>query len=439
MGIFNKTKRKSNVSDVKIQSVKLQDTAFTNTNNQTEAMVPLNAEQPSLRASEQVRDINALKQDVSRMGDALRESMRLNQDTVGEMQKFANFLKIAEVNTINLERLQPENMELKADLENMRNELAKKQLWASELESKSQAYKTRFEETHGELEHSQTELAKIVETLNVERKHLSEANDSLEIIREERRELRSMVGDVQTENTVLQDTIGRLTVSENDLLRQKTELIKRAEVLSAKIEDERRLREVATSDIKNLRLDFAELKANHMETLSKFDKARHNAQSNENALAEFRQRSEDRIFALTSAIDGMKAQQKINEDMARYDEQEKAKLKIEAELENRRVKELTSRLDIRAKEQEEGHSALARAKANYDQLNTKYLTLLSDMESLRNAHKLQSQKLEEYSSISGVAVGQSFFGNSEGISRGKSTRTKTVTPQLKLVKDAPEK
>lgn len=430
MGFFNKTKRKSQISDFKIKDIKLQDT----TTKVEKSLIDPQAKQYST-SSEQVRDINALKQDLSRMSTSLRESMRLNQDSVGEIEKFSRFLKIAEVNTMSLERLQPENMDLKAKLEDVRTELSKKQLWASELESKSLAYKARFEETHAELESSQSSLATIGETLSEERNRHIEANDALDKIQEERRELRGMVNDIQTENTVLQDTIARLSESENDLLRSKTELVKKAEVLSAKIDDERRDREVAVSDLKGLRLDYSELKSSHMETLSKFDKARHSAISNENALTEFRQRSEDRIFALTSAIDGMKAQQKINEDMTRYDEQEKSKLKVEAELEHRRVKDLQSKLDVRAKEQEEGHAALSRAKTNYDLLNTKYLTLLSDIESLRGEHKRQSQKLEEYSSISGVAVGQSFYDDGE---LGKTSKSKTATPKLKLVKDAPK-
>jgi len=427
------------MSDFKIQDIKLQDTTITDTGSKSikpEITPPMTPERQFSASSEQIRDINALKQDLSRMSTSLRESMRLNQDSVGEIEKFARFLKVAEVNTISLERLQPENLDLKAKLEDVRNELSKKQLWASELESKSLAYKARFEETHAELESSQTSLAALNETLSEERNSLYEVNNKLDEIQEERRELRTMVGDLQTENAVLQDTIARLTESENALLRSKTELVKKAEVLSAKIDDERRNREVAISDLKSLRLDYSELKAKHMETLSKFDKARHNAQANEQALIDFRQRSEDRIFALTSAIDGMKAQQKINEDMARYDEQEKAKLKVEAELEHRRVKDLQAKLDVRAKEQEEGHAALARAKANYDMLNTKYLALLSDMEALRSEHKRQSQKLEEYSSISGVAVGQSFYDDGDRESTAKSQK---ATPKLKLVKDAPKK
>jgi len=423
------------MSDFKIQDIKLQDTAVTEKTSAITKPVPAPQQRQFPASSEQVRDITALKQDLSRMSTSLRESMRLNQDSVSEIEKFARFLKVAEVNTISLERLQPENTDLKAQLEDVRTELSKKQLWASELESKSLAYKARFEETHNELESSQSNLATLGETLAEERNRYFEANEALDKIQEERRELRSMVGDVQTENTGLQETITQLTESENELLRSKTELVKKSEVLSAKIDDERRHREVAASDLKMLRLDYSELKANHMETLSKFDKACHNAQSNEQALIEFRQRSEDKIFALTSAIDGMKAQQKINEDMTRYDEQEKSKLKVEAELEHRRVKDLQSRLDIRAKEQEEGHAALSRAKANYDLLNTKYLTLLSDMENLRSEHKRQSQKLEEYSSISGVAVGQSFYDDGE---MGNKSKSKKTTPKLKLVKDAPK-
>ncbi|MCF6357538.1 MAG: hypothetical protein L3J54_07000, partial [Draconibacterium sp.] len=128
------------MSDFKIQDIKLQDTSISNPTSRptkADAVALMTPERQFPASSEQVRDINALKQDLSRMSTSLRESMRLNQDSVGEIEKFSRFLKIAEVNTISLERLQPENLELKAKLEDVRNELSKKQLWASELESKS--------------------------------------------------------------------------------------------------------------------------------------------------------------------------------------------------------------------------------------------------------------------------------------------------------------
>lgn len=441
MGFFNKRGRKSTMSDINIQDIKLTDSVFIN-NAAAETIKEAQEEKADVSSSERIRDITALQQDLSKMGTALRESMRLSQNSVGEIEKFANFLKIAEINTMSLERLQPENVELKAKLESVRNELAKKQLWASELESKSLAYKARFEETHEELESSQTRLADLDERIIDERTLRVGASGALDKIQEERRELCGMIDDLKAENQMLQGKISRLSESETALSRHKTELIKKAELLDAKIVDVRREREVAQTDLKALRLDFSELKSGHVETLSKLDKARHSAHANEQALSDFRQRSEDRIFALTSAIDGLKAQHKINEDMSRYDEQEKAKLKAEAEHESRQVKELKGRLEARAKEQEEGHAALSRAKANYDLLNVKYLTLLSDMEALRGEHKQQSQKLEEYSSISGVAVGQSFFdtGNrtkTRTKSSAKTSAKSRVAPKLQLVKDEP--
>ena len=207
------------------------------------------------------------------MSAALRESMRLNQDGVADIEKLSQFLKVAEVNTMSLERLQPENKTLKSELETVQGDLSKKTLWASELESKSVAYKARFEETHTELESSRARLADIEERLREQSVRRTDADGALDKLQTERRELLVIIEDLKTANATTQDTIMSLREAEQSLARQNTELEKQAETLSAQIADERRKKEASSQDLKTLRLDFSELKADQIETLSKLDKA----------------------------------------------------------------------------------------------------------------------------------------------------------------------
>jgi len=434
VGIFSNIRRKTemvdvNIQDTKVEAIKIKDIDFT-------AAQPVKKPRPSdVRASVQVREIEDLKQDLNKMAGALRESVRLNQDSVGEIDKLSRFLKTAEVNTISMERLTPENSQLKTALAEAQGELSKKTLWASELESKAVAYKARFEETHIDLETCRARVSEIEEQLYEQTSRCTESDQALDKLQSERRELLVMIEDLKSKNMTIQDEVVSQQANGLTLSRQNTELEKQVELFGAQTDDERRKREAAQSDLKIIRLDYAELKSDQMEALSKFDKARHEIEASGQTLADFRQRSDDKIFALTSAIEGLKAQNKINEDMSRYDDMEKAKLKADAQRHRSLAADLTRQVEQKTREMDDSRAALKNAKGNYEELNGKFLALLSEMETLRSDHKKKSKKLDEYSSISGVAVGQSFYDDNQISSRSKPSEM--GKPSLKLVKESP--
>jgi len=434
VGIFSTIGRKTKMADTDIQETTVETVTIKEIDFEQVAGPKIERTNPE-RASSQVREINDLKQDLNKMAGALRESVRLNQDSVSEIDKLCRFLKTAEVNTLSMERLTPENNKLKTQLSEVRGELSKKSLWASELESKAVAYKARFEETHIDLETSRARLGDIEEQLQDQTSRRIDSENTLDKLQSERRELLVIIEDLKSKNTAIQDEIDGQQGNMLTLSRQNTELEKQVELLSANTDDERRTREAAQSDLKIIRLDYAELKSDHMEALSKFDKARHEIEASGQTLADFRQRSDDKLFALTSAIEGLKAQQKISEDMSRYDDMEKAKLKADAERQRSLAADLSRQVEQKTREMDDSRKALKNAKTNYEELNSKFMTLLSDMETLRSDHKKKSKKLEEYSSISGVAVGQSFYDDKPKSGRAKPSEA--GKPSLKLVKEAP--
>lgn len=375
------------------------------------------------RRSVQICEIENLRQDLSKMSTALRESVRLSEGAYGEIEKLNGFMKTAELNTLSLERLQPENVRLKSKLENLQGELAKKTTWASELESRSAAYKARFDETQLTLEANSLRLREQDESVAEHVTWRSEMNAELDGLQSERRALLVNVEELRSVQNILQEDTAALKQSKLVLGRQNTELEKQVDLLDARVERERTGRENVVSELKTIRLDYAQEKSEHIETLSKFDKAVYATTASQNALSDMQQRSDDKIFALNASIEGFKAQLKVNSEMSTYDALEKTKLKTLAERDARRAEDMALRLDRKTIELAENQTALAGVKANYDALNDKFLSLLAEMEYLQGDHTKQSKKLDEYSSITGIAVGQSFYENRTGV------------PNLKLVRD----
>ena len=125
--------------------------------------------------------------------------------------------------------------------------------------------------------------------------------------------------------------------------------------------------------------------------------------------------------------------------MSRYDDIEKDKLKTDADRERLFAPTNSARgLDKKSGEMADSRAALKRGlKTNYEALNNKFLALLSEMETLSGDHKNQSKKLEQYSSISGVAVGQSFYEDRNRSTKGAKGKD-AGAPKLKLVAEPAE-
>ena len=428
----------SEASNFKIQNISLQDMAkpvVDRASRRARAM-----DLPAAK-SEQIREINTLKQDLSKTVTALRESMRLNKNSIVEIEKLNGFMKTSELNVVSIERLMPENADLKTQLEVAQSDITNKKVWISELESKSVAYKNRFEETSLELDTCRGQILEQDERIREQIGKYANLNVEYDLSLNENRGLEVKQASLESAQLVLQDDISSLREIELLLSRQNTELEKQSGMLNARVEDEKNGREAAEADLKVLRLDYSELKSTQIEALSKLEKIKYERNTHQTSMSDVRLRNDDKVFALNAMIDGLKAQLKVNSEMSDYDKLDKMKLKANAERNARRVEEMSGRLDQETVDLAENRSALADVEANYSALKDRFINLLAEMEDLKVDHHKQAKKLGEYSSISGIAVGQSFYDNGRAGQNGAigqahvTTSNKSSMPSLKLVKD----
>jgi predicted nucleic acid-binding Zn-ribbon protein len=460
MGLLKKFGRKAKPEDGEIESVDFRELQFETgkISSEPEAgvapeVLPENTPESTIdmsmapieESSEQVREIHYIRDDMARMLKSLRDSMRVNQDTVAGIEKISRFLQIAEMNALSLERLRPENATLKTKLENIRSEISRGDLRAHELESKVAAYKARFDEANDELDVTRARLIEVEERLSQERSSHKGTVTKVEKLRAERRELLVSVEDLQRERENLQEDFQSISSSGSDLNQRITELVKRSEHLSAQVDDERRTREAAVSKFRSLKLDHNNLQAEHAETLSKLDMSRHETASYHKVLKDYKKRNDDKIFALTSAIENQKTEQKINDDMARYGDTERAKMKSETNLARRRARELEKVLKQNIVDLQENRDSLAKAKGTNEELNDKFLAVLVEVDRLRRENRNQAKKLQDYASMEGVPVGQGFYDDRQSqkqssargplpeSEKGRTFRAGGTIPGLELV------
>ena len=411
MGLLNKFVRKPKQSEEAIDivdDIEVPDTDFTSMKFETQEIVPDKEATSSYLRSTEVHEIEELRSNVGKMADALRDSMRLNQDAVGDIAKISRFLEVAEANTISVERLRPENTKLKSKLDSVRDEIAKADARVREVESRAEMYKARLEQSFEDLAATRARLIEVEETFRREKSKRAETNQSVEKLLSERRDLRTVIEELESKRDGLVEKFEGLKTNEQLRNRKIVQLMKQAEHYSAQIEDERQTKHLAVSKLRSLKLDYSDLKSKHIETLSKLDFANQEIKSYHQILADFKKRSEDKIFALNSALEAQKLQQKVSEDMARYEDAEQAKLKTELNRSKRLTRQLEKTLKQNMVDLHENREALAKSKADNEALNEKFLAILVEMDALRRTHQRQSQKLGEYSTISAVAAGQGF-------------------------------
>jgi chromosome segregation ATPase len=180
MGLLNKFVRKPKESEDDFDlDIEVAQTDFTSMEFETQEIMPDKKASASYLRSTEVHEIEELRSNVGKMANALRDSMRLSQDTVGDIEKISRFLEVAEANTISVERLRPENTKLKSKLDSVRDEIAKADARVREVETRAEMYKSRLEQSFEELASTRARLIEVEETFRREKSKRSETNQSV--------------------------------------------------------------------------------------------------------------------------------------------------------------------------------------------------------------------------------------------------------------------
>jgi len=408
MGLLNKFVRKPKNVDEDINTdIEITENDFTTMKFETQEIASDEEAASSYLRSTEVHEIEELRSNVGKMANALRDSMRLNQDAVSDIEKISRFLEVAESNTISVERLRPENAKLKTKLDSTRDEIAKADARVREVETRAEMYKSRLEQSFEELAATRARLIEVEETFRREKTKRAETNQNVENLLSERRDLRIVIDELESNRDGLVEKFESLQTAEKLRNRKIVQLMKQSEHLAAQIDDERQTKHLAVSKLRSLKLDYSDLKSKHIESLSKLDFSQQEIKSYHKILADFKKHSENKIFGLTSALEAQKLQQKVSDDMARYEDAEQSKLKTELNRAKRQTRKVEKMLKQNLVDLNDNREALAKSKADNEALNEKLLSVLVEMDALRRTQQRQTKKLDEYSTISAVASNQS--------------------------------
>jgi len=385
-------------------------------------------------------DIQQARDSVDFIANELKSSAEQQQIAARKMASLNKTISKMESGLRHLQRVETDNVKFSNELSGLRKKLEQKTSWASEMENKF----VNLERQHNELR-QQYEVAKA----DIAQRKDREVNEH-EKLTKHVREIESLTGQVnQKEERLatlalthqnLQDEVaeqaGRLSAQSHNIM----ELQKSLEEMASKLDSKTKDGDSAAIELKNLRLDFNEMKAKYFEASGALENAKYDLKTQKNVYEDTLKRRDDETLALKSRIDQLNTQVRIKDNMSTHFDEEITVLRNTLESERERNDRNESRLRDKSEEVERNARALARAKLEYENLNAKFETALEDVETLRKINMVQKQKLERYAAIGGVTVGQSLINTDaqhpemEEKKASRAANKKNDGPLLKAVK-----
>jgi len=211
-------------------------------------------------------------------------------------------------------------------------------------------------------------------------------------------------------NQNYQDEIAEQAAVLSSLNHRVMELQKNAEELTSRLERKTKENDTSTVELKNLRLDFNDMKSKFFEASGALENSKYDLKTQKNVY-------EDTL--------------KRRDDETHFDE-EIITLRTQLETERERNDRNELRFRGKADELERNARAMARSKVEFENLNSKFSAAMEDIDTLRKINQVQKQKLERYAAIGGVSIGQSMIASEAArSSMVKRPATDTLKPLAK--------
>lgn len=388
MGIFNKTKAEEPVSTTSpLTGAKL-------------------SEKTEVKPVKEVDELGHIRRCIEDFTHELQESTSRQQAAAKRVSTLNGLVSKMELDIKQLRRLELENRGLSRNVIELESKLAQKSSWASELDSKLNELDRRHAETREQLELARANLA-------AGHDHASKLDAKLV---DQDRTIRSLSVRSETsedklthaEHTVdkLRDSLEDVTSELAQRTRESVELQNSLEELGTKYDRKSKQSDASLVELKNIRLDFNEMKAKHVEITGALENTKYDLRTQKTVFDDTIKRREEENLSLKTRIEQLETQVRIKENMAAHLDQEFITLRNELANERDRTETLEKRLSQKSDEVERSGAALVKSKIEYEELNAKFAATLEDFETMRRINQLQREKLERYASIGGVSGGQ---------------------------------
>ena len=341
-----------------------------------------------------LKDVENARNYVSSMSDVFRSSTDQQRLAIKKMAHLSKTISKMEVDLRQMERIETRARTLSQENTELERKLSQKSSWASEQETKLIALEGRHKHVQRELEVAKGDIAVLKD------REVSEGEKSAALTSEiaEQKQLISTQNEaVETLETTLkglQDDLASQMGELSDRDREISQLQKNCEDLSTRLSQKTRDGDNALIELKELRIDFTELKSKFIETNSALEKARYDMVSQKTVLEDTLKRREDENLTLKNRLDRFNTEVRIKQDGLSQADTEIAELRRRLTSATQRAEQAEGRLKENAADLKRYTQDLTTARSDFERLNVKFSVALEDIDALRKINQGQKAKLE---------------------------------------------
>jgi len=361
--------------------------------------------------SSNIKDVENARNYVSSMSDVFRSSTDQQRQAMKKMAHLSKTISKMEVDLRHMERIEASARVLTKEKAELERKLSQKSSWASEQETKLIALEGRHKSVQRDLETAKGDIAVLKD------REISEGEKTAILTTEIANQKHLISTQKETVETLesalsgLQDDLSgqRGVLSDRD--REISQLQKSCEDLTARLNQKTRDGDNALIELKELRIDFTELKSKYIEANSALEKSRYDMGSQKTVLEDTLKRREDENLTLKNRLDRYETEVSIKQDGLSQADIEIAELRRRLATASQRAEQAESRLKENASDIRRYTQDLTTARSDFERLNVKFTIALEDIEALRKINQGQKAKLERYAAIGGVTSGQVYMNS----------------------------
>ena len=384
-------------------------------------------------------DIQQVRESVDAIVGELKTNADQQQLAAKRMASLNKTISKMEAGLRHVNRLEAETAQLKIDLQATSKKLEQKTSWAFEQENKLVNLARQHNDARQELENAKADIAQRKDREIGDREKLVKQGRDIETLSSKLAQKDEKLATLQLNNQNLQDEVAEQAAGLSAQNHRVIELSKSVEELSNHLDTKSKSSDRAEVELKNLRLDFNEMKTKYFEANSALENAKYDLKTQKNVYEDTLKRRDDESLALKSRIEQLNTQVRIKDNMSSHFDEEIITLRNQLETERERNDRNETRFRGKADEVERNARALARSKVEFENLNAKFAAAMEDIDTLRKINMVQKQKLERYAAIGGVAVGASMIASDAARADAAAKypvlqKEEKISPRLKAIK-----
>lgn len=382
-------------------------------------------------------DIQSARESVEYLAGEFKSSADQQQLAARRMAALNKTISKMEIGLRHVSRLEGENSTLSTELDSLRKKLEQKTSWASEQENKLVSLERQHIEMRQQFETAKAEIAQRKDREVSEHEKLIRQGRDIEQLSSQLNQKDEALSALQMANQNFQDELAEQTADLSSQNHRVLELQKSVEELTSRVERKTKDNDTSTVELKNLRLDFNDMKAKFFESSAALENAKYDVKTQKNVYEDTLKRRDDETLALKSRIEQLNTQVRIKDNMSSHFDEEIITLRNQLENERERNDRNEQRFRGKADEVERNARALARSKVEFENLNAKFSAAMEDIDTLRKINQVQKQKLERYAAIGGVSIGQSMIAAEAA--RSDAGIKRPISQTLKSAKNSNDK